>query len=207
MDADLAKQAVNIYSDVEDFFESFDLEILSSCEEIEKYVENIRVLKQEFRRVHHHLKIADEENFGNSYPDYTARLQMLSEHFKKANEKLSSLKGAEKLKREEIENLKAYLEAEKLKKELEVLDKQQQEKRTMCLSQRQICVEQFDHFIKSSVWEEIKDLKLIEQKISSIEYCLDKFNTLRSTYLGILGKDECIRFGFNVHDMEWVNRV
>ena len=99
MDADLAKQAINIYSDVEDFFESYDLEIMSSCEDIEKYVENIRVLKQEFRPLHHHLKISDEENFGTSYPDYQERLQKLSEQFKRANEKLSALKSNEKLKK------------------------------------------------------------------------------------------------------------
>ena len=66
MDADLAKQAINIYSDVEDFFESYDLEIMSSFEDIEKYDENIRVLKQEFRRLRHHLKISDEEKFYSS---------------------------------------------------------------------------------------------------------------------------------------------
>ena len=46
MDGDLAKQVV-IYSDVEDFFESYDLESMSSCDDLEKYVENIGELKQD----------------------------------------------------------------------------------------------------------------------------------------------------------------
>ena len=207
MDADLAKQAVNINSDVEDFFESYDLEILSSCEDIEKYVENIGRLKQEFRRVHYHLRMADIDNFETAYPDFAETLQKLSEHFKKANMKVSTLKTAEKQKREEIDNLKSHLEAEKLKKELAALDKQEYEKRAQLLSQRQISVEQFDHFIKSSVWNDIRDTKLIEQKIVSIEHCLEKFNSVRSNYVGTLGREECTRLGFDVRDTEWVTRV
>ena len=178
---------------------------MSSCEDIGKYVETLGALKKEFRRVHYHLKVLDPDNFDTSYPEYTTQLQKLSDQYKGANEKLSSLKYAEKLKRDEADHFKSHLEAQKLKREMEVLELQQQEKRTLCLSQRQICVEQLDHFIKSSVWDEIKDIRLIEQKISSVENCFEKFNTLRSNYLSILGKEECIRLGFDVRDAEWVN--
>ena len=104
MDADLAKQDV-IYSDVEDFFESYDLETMSSCDDLEKYVEKIGELKQEFRRVHYHLRLADLENFETTYPKYPGTLQKLSNHFKRANVKVSTLKNAEKHKRDEIEKL------------------------------------------------------------------------------------------------------
>ena len=207
MEADLAKQAGNLYSDVEDFFESYDLEVMSSCDDLERYVENIGALKREFRRVHYHLKISDVENFDTSYPEYTEKLEILGKQFKCATEKLGSLKNAEKSQKEESDKLKSQLEALKLKRELEVLDKQEEEKRFQCLTQRQIYVEQLDHFIKSSVWEDITSTKLIEQKMSSLESCFEKFNTLRASYRSILTKEELDRLGFNVRDVEWVNRI
>ena len=66
---DITKQAINIYSDVEDFFDSFEIENLNELEDVEKYVDGIRSLKQEFRRIHSHLKKSDEDNFSTNYPE------------------------------------------------------------------------------------------------------------------------------------------
>ena len=48
--------AVNINSDVEDFFDSYELGLLVSIDELEDYLGKIESLKQKFRRVHSQLK-------------------------------------------------------------------------------------------------------------------------------------------------------
>ena len=127
-DMDLAMQALNLESDVDDFFESYSHENLVSCEDLEDYCSKLGKLKQEFRRVYTQLKHGEtDDSFGQKYPRYTDCLADLNANFKKANEKLSALRNAERTKRDEIEKLRSYLESERLQKELDVIEDQKRE--------------------------------------------------------------------------------
>ena len=64
-DMDLAMQALNLESDVDDFFESYSHENLVSCEDLEDYCSKLGKLKQEFRRVYTQLKHGEtDDSFG-----------------------------------------------------------------------------------------------------------------------------------------------
>ena len=127
-DHELQMQEVNICSDIGDLFDSYQLDDISDKDGINKFLAKIGDIKQEYRRIYARLKRADGENFQKEYPDYEQRLGLLN-HFKSANEKLSELKNTEKLKRDQLEQVCADLEAERLRKEIESLDSQTAEKR------------------------------------------------------------------------------
>ena len=118
---DLRMQAINVGSDIEDLFESYEIDSLTELSEINDFVCKIGDMKRNFRRIHAQLKSVEGENYGTLYPDYENRLKELTENFKAANEKLSALRKADKGKLEEVENLRAELESEKIRQETEAI--------------------------------------------------------------------------------------
>ena len=128
-DHELQMLEVNICSDIEDLFDSYQLDDIYDKDRINKFLAKIGDIKQEYCRIYTRLKRADGENFQKEYPDYEQHLGLLNNHFKSANEKLSELKNTDKLKRDQLEQVHADLEAERLRKEIESLDSQTAEKR------------------------------------------------------------------------------
>ena len=53
---DLKTQSIKICSDIEDFDESYNLEDITEDYELEQYVSELKILKQEYRRIHKLLK-------------------------------------------------------------------------------------------------------------------------------------------------------
>ena len=199
---DLPTQSLNLESDVDDFFESYSHDNLVSCEDLEDYCSRLGKLKQEFRRVHTQLKQGEsEESYGQKYPRHAECLSKLSTHFRKASEKLSALRSAERTKQDEIEKLRSYLESERLKKELEALDDQKREKREQCVAQRSICIEEVEFAIKSCVWEMLTDPQIVIRKIASFEAFLGKFNDIRSSCRALVGN------AFDVADLQLVQSI
>ena len=94
-------QAINICSDVEDLWESYQVDDLTDGEELSQFVIKIGDMKREFRRVHAQLKSVEGNDFDKNHPDYKKHLDKLNEQFKNANNKLSVLSKADKLKMEE----------------------------------------------------------------------------------------------------------
>ena len=195
---DITKQAINIYSDVEDFFDSFEIENLNELEDVEKYVDGIRSLKQEFRRIHSHLKKSDEDNFSTTYPDYLKKLELLKTNMKVASDKLTTIKNDEKLKRDQIDQKRANLEQERLRRELEAIDFQYAEKRSQCISQRKLFVEQVEYMLKD--FDDCFDVEFISHMLCSLESQLKEFTSVRSNYEGVLGSTEVASLGFDVAD-------
>ena len=89
---ELQTKAIEICSDVEDFFDSFTLDDLTEEDEVQEYVLKLEGVKRDFRRVHSQLQIREGNDFPTKYPDYEQRLKELSETFTAANKKLSELK-------------------------------------------------------------------------------------------------------------------
>ena len=63
--SDLQLQAINVTCDIEDLFESYQIENLTEEFELSDFVIKIGNVKKDFRRIHAQLKISDGENFEN----------------------------------------------------------------------------------------------------------------------------------------------
>ena len=84
----LREMSININSDVEDFFDSYSIELIMDDEiELERYVSKIEELKKEHRRAHAHIREKDVENFNTLYPNYETVKVKLNEMFSVANKK------------------------------------------------------------------------------------------------------------------------
>ena len=188
-DHELQMQEVNICSDIEDLFDSYQLDDISDKDGINKFLAKIGDIKQEYRRIYARLKRVDGENFQKEYPDNEQRLGLLNNHFKSANEKLRELKNTEKLKRDQLEQMRADLEAERLRKEIESLDSQAAEKRAQSKFERKFFMDQVNWELNDYAWENLNDIDKILRMISTLESRLDKFQEIRSHYIGILGEE------------------
>ena len=91
---ELRTAAIKIRSDVEDLIDSYDLEEITEEDDLQEYVGEVKVLKQEYRRIHAQLKSADAENFATLYPEYEEEMKMLNEEFRAATRKFSDAKKA-----------------------------------------------------------------------------------------------------------------
>ena len=123
---------------------------------------------------------------------------LLNNHFKSANEKLSELKNTAKLKRDQLDKVHADLEAERLRKEIESLDSQTAEKRAQSKFERKFFMDQVNWELNDYPWEKCHDIDKILHMISTLESRLDKFQEIRSHYIGILGEE----FETNGSDIE-----
>ena len=83
-------------SDVEDFFDSYDIENLGDVEEVHNYITELGDLKRDFRRIHSQVKLAEGVEFSTKYPDFDKLLNDLNDRFKHASQKLSDIKKSKK---------------------------------------------------------------------------------------------------------------
>ena len=90
---ELQVQAINVSHDMEDLFESYQIDDLIDLGELNEFVCKIGNMKLDFRRIHAQLKITEGNNYGNMYADYETQLKELNNKFNSVNKKLSALKG------------------------------------------------------------------------------------------------------------------
>ena len=95
-DKDLERSAIHIQSDLDDFFDTFDITTLVDEDEIVPYITQLGDLKRNFRRVFSELKVAEGENFATKYPDYDKDMLHCNQKFKDASSKMSDLKSERK---------------------------------------------------------------------------------------------------------------
>ena len=98
---DLERGAIHVKSDLEDFFDTFDITTLVEEDEIVPYIAELGDLKRNFRRVFSELKVAEGENFETKYPKYEQDMLYYNGKFKDASSKLSDLKSKRKTAEEE----------------------------------------------------------------------------------------------------------
>ena len=67
---DLRIQAINISSDVDDLFDSYEISELAEMDDLEDYVRKIGDVKREYRRIHRQIKDLDGDGFPTRYPDF-----------------------------------------------------------------------------------------------------------------------------------------
>ena len=83
---------VIVSSDMEDLFESYQIDDLIELGELNEFLCKIGDIKREFRRIHAQLKITEGDNYGRVYPDYEKQLKELNNKFNTANKKFKCRK-------------------------------------------------------------------------------------------------------------------
>ena len=157
MEGNFQFQAVNISSDVEDFFESYNLDDLSNDDELQQYVTEISELKRDFRRVHAQLKTVQGKDFEKNHPTYQTDLSQLNSQFQKANNKLSSLRIAEKNRKDQCEKLR------------------DDPAKSKYVSERKFCIDQASWEMKDCVWDKFSEIESVNKMVSKLESRLEKF--------------------------------
>ena len=127
--ADLKTQVIHIQSDVEDFFDSYDIYLLDDEDELYDYVTKLGEIKRDFRRIYTELKTLEGENFTTNHPDLERSLYELTETFKNANKRLTDRK---KLKKQtELERLENEAYDRKVAEERRLSEEKFAEERRM----------------------------------------------------------------------------
>ena len=84
---ELQMKAINISSDIDDIFESYQIDNLNNAEDLSEFITKIAETKRNFRRIHSQLKATDGQNYGELYPNFDLQLNELSESFRIASKK------------------------------------------------------------------------------------------------------------------------
>ena len=89
---ELKTKVIHICSDVEDFYDSYDVSDIDEEQDLQEYISRIGDLKRNFRRVYAELKTAEGTDFAKNFPNFEKDLKELNETFKIASEKLSNIR-------------------------------------------------------------------------------------------------------------------
>ena len=116
---DLKRSAIHVKSDLDDFFDTYDLTTLVEQDEVTVFINELGGLKRNFRRIFSEIKEAEGDDFDTKYPDFEKDLLFYNVKLKDANCKLSSLKMKTKLAEAERN---AQIDLEKQKKINGILD-------------------------------------------------------------------------------------
>ena len=116
--------SLNIKSDIDDFFETYSIGSLSDESDLLVYVDELKILKREHRRIHTQLLEIEGDNFDTAYPDYALQKKLVSDAFTEASDKLSAVRKSKTDKAESERKLIAKIELEKLAQEKAMADLQ-----------------------------------------------------------------------------------
>lgn len=182
---DINIQAINIGSDVEDLFESYNIENIIEEEELTDYITKVGETKRIYRRIHTQLKKLDDK-FTENYPDYDKNLKKLQEKFSQANTKLNQLRKDSKQKIDEAEKLRHDLETQKLKQEMHALQKTSDAKREQVKYDWESCINQANWVMEDCKWETFSNIDGVERMIYSLQSHLERickaFSEVRGVY-------------------------
>ena len=203
---DFEMQAINVTSDIEDLFESYQIENLTDEDELNDFVTKIGNVKRDFRRTHAQLKIAEGVNFEDKYPGYGEQLKELTKKFKIANDKLSCLRKSNKEKLDEIEKMRSNLETEKLRQETVTLKRVTEEKQLQFRSEWNFCISQINWQRDDCNWETFSEIEDVKNTISLFESRLEKNSKICGELEGVYG-DEASDLGFIDDSNEMINAI
>ena len=182
---DINTQAINIDSDVEDLFESYNIENLIDEEELADYIAKVAETKRIYRRIHSQLKKLDDK-FTENYPNYEKNLKKLQEKFTEANNKLIKLRKDSKQKIDDAEKLRHDLETEKLKEEMLALRKTSDAKRELVKYDWESCIRQANWAMEDCKWGTFSNVDGVERSIYCLQSHLEKickaFSEVHSVY-------------------------
>ena len=179
--------SINICSDIEDHYDSYQIENLSDEEELNEYVTKLGGLKKEFRRIHAQIKTAEGENFDTNYPNFKEQLEELNTKFKNANGKLTKLR---KTKRKNLgENSRVGLETDKLRQEIASIQKLEEEKKLKSKSEWSIFIDQINWMINDCKWTDLHDLEEVQSQLLTFESKLEIFSKVCSDIESVYGQE------------------
>ena len=152
--SDLHTDAININTDIEDLFDSYDIGDLCNEDELVVYLGKIEELKKNFRRVYAQIRTAEgDKAFKSTYKNYDKELDFLKQKFIEAKQKLADVRKSAK------ENIV-----------LQEIDS----KRTKAVSEWEFSVDQIYWSLKECSWETVQESEDVQRKLSSFESLLPK---------------------------------
>ena len=170
---DLQIQAINICSDVEDHFDSYDLQDIEDEGDLLTYVAKVEENKREFRRIHSQIKSnLGEEDFIDKYPYYDKLVNDLNNEFKASSKKLAEIKKMNKKSVDLLESEKSEREERQIK------------------SDRKFFVDQVMWELDQCVWEKMVNPDEVKILISDFKIRLDKFQGMYSDLNAYYGDEE-----------------
>ena len=217
----MACSELQVQADMEDLFESYQIDDLIELGELNEFLCKIGDIKREFRRIHTQLKITEGDNYGRVHLDYKKQIKELNNKFNTANKKLSAVKRVDKEKLEEVERWQTELESEKIKQETHVIKIQPKfesdkikeeteaikikfkEKQLHCKSEWKFFIEQVNGEIMDCNWDTFVECDELKVVISTLELRLEKFYKICSELEGNLS-DQAIEFGFKEENEKFV---
>ena len=165
--SDFKNLAINSRSDVEDFFDTYDVNELEEEGDLVAYISKIGEVKREFRRIHAQIKVKEgDENFQKNHSYFDAELAKLSEYFKIATKKLGDIRSLNK-------NLLEELESKRIQAQLE-------RERSKIAADWKCGLDQSRWDIDNYQWEQMDDPDEIKNTIFKFEKHLDNFYKARS---------------------------
>ena len=156
---DLRVHALHITSEIEELFDSYQIENLTEEDGLNDYITKLGEAKRSFRRIHARLKIAEGDVFNENYPNYDNKLKDINKKFKLANSKLIDLRRASQTKKEEGEKLCKDLETKKLLRELSAMRNVSDEKRLHIKLEWEFWIEQIKCGLADSDWENFTEFE------------------------------------------------
>ena len=141
---ELQMQAIDIESDIEDFFESYQVTNLNEIDPLVSFVSKIEDLKRSYRRIYAQIRALEGENYDTKYPEFEKQVNNLTQNFREANTKLTVLRKIEKDNSNEVQKLRSKLETEKLESEMEAIKNMAEEKKAPCKSERKFFIDQIN---------------------------------------------------------------
>ena len=185
---ELQMQAIDIESDIEDFFESYQVTNLNEIDPLVSFVSKIEDLKRSYRRIHAQIRALEGENYDTKYPEFEKQVNNLTQNFREANTKLTVLRKIEKDNSNEVQKLRSKLETEKLESEMEAIKNMAEEKKAQCKSERKFFIDQINWDLKNCNWEDSKSDE-IQTMISFFDSKLENFYKINSNLEGVCGEE------------------
>jgi hypothetical protein len=178
----LTPQVINISCDIEDLI-ALKLSSMFQVDRVESYIEDIKIVRRDFRRVHAQIKQILGNEHATQYPDYDKIIKDLDDRTDEAWTRLGEVR----------KNLSD-----------EAFKVQNDQQRTQLLSNRTILVDQINWDIKGCDLEKMFTADEVHQKLSDFRTQLEKFQSHCSD-LEVCFRDE--DHGFNDSNTELIQKL
>ena len=175
-----------IATDINEFFIVFDLNDLSSDEEIYESLDSASQYSKLYRDIHTELKLKLKDDYDVKYPDYDKITENLRNYMKDAKRKVRVLKGeAEESRQNELKLLKI---------------EQKEERRASLQSEYDFFVSKLERKLRSYDWNSMDYPYDVTAGVNNLELSLDEWFVLHGKLKGLFAEGYVQKFDQNFHD-------
>ena len=175
-----------IATDINEFFIVFDLNDLSSDEEIYESLNSASTYSKLYRDIHTELKLKLKDDYDVKYPDYDKITENLRNYMKDAKRKVRVLKGeAEESRQNELKLLKI---------------EQKEEQRASLQSEYDFFVSKLERKLSSYDWNSMDYPYDVTAGVNNLELSLDEWFVLHGKLKGLFAEGYVQKFDQNFHD-------